>query len=140
MCILGDSFMLAFLGICSWHDWKKRSVPMWLLCIYSLVTVWLVLCVKELETGEILKGFAFGLLFFGISFFTKEAIGYGDSWIITILGCYMGIKSLLWVLFLASFCASFVSLFQLWKMQWKREYALPFVPFMMMAFVGVTFL
>ncbi len=139
MHILSDLIMLGLLTFCGMCDLKHRSIPMWMLALYSLVTVWLTVFVKEQNKEQMITGLAFGFVFWGISFITREAIGYGDSWLITILGFYLGFEALLWVLLTASLCACLVSLTQLLRKQWNRSYTLPFVPFMILGFAGVIF-
>ena len=84
-------------------------------------------------------GIGIGILFFIVSKVTKEAIGYGDSWLILLLGLYLGASKVLQLLFAASLGAAVVSLFYLWKYHWKRNATLPFVPFLVLAYLGVMF-
>jgi prepilin signal peptidase PulO-like enzyme (type II secretory pathway) len=78
------------------------------------------------------------LFFFFISKFTKEAIGYGDSWLILILGIYLGSFEVLQVLFWATILAAIVALFLLCKKRCKRNITIPFVPYLAVAFLGVV--
>lgn len=139
MC-LGDVIMLVFLGGCGISDWKSCYIPVWLLTLYSVVTVVLAIGWRQENLGSMAAGLALGILFFLGSKATNEEIGYGDSWIITILGLYLGIKKLLWALFLSSMVAGVFSLIILMKNNWKRGQAIPFIPFLFLAYVGVMFL
>ena len=87
-----------------------------------------------------LGGIVIGAIFFLISRLTNEAIGYGDAWMITLLGAYVGGKDLIRLLFTASFLAAVVSLVWMWKQGWKREGSLPFVPFLTIGLLEVIFL
>ena len=100
MCVLADGVMLGFLTYCGILDWKTREIPMWLLTLYSGVSVGLTFLLREERLGSIIVGFGIGVIFLLVSKMTKEAVGYGDSWIITILGVYLGGQRLIWILFL----------------------------------------
>ena len=134
MRILTDGVMLGFALAASICDWKRRTIPMKLLVAYTAAAC---MC-----TGLHVKigGLLIGVFFFAISWLTKEDIGYGDSWIITILGMYLGWKDLIRVLFLASFLACLVSLGIMWKRGWKKEGSIPFVPFLTIGLLGVLVL
>ena len=140
MCTLGDVVTLLFLLACSVADWRSQSLPIWLLGLYSMSVPMIILFYPRETWESMLLGALIGILFFGISKMTKEAIGYGDSWLILILGIYMGWKKLLYLLFLASFGAGIVSLIQLSRKRWNREDSLPFVPFLAAAYIGVMWL
>ncbi|MBQ8804129.1 MAG: prepilin peptidase [Tyzzerella sp.] len=140
MCILANGIMLGYLGICGYSDWKSKEIPTFTMILFSISTVLLTIACSKGNIGLIAAGGVVGILFFGISKLTKEAIGYGDSWVITLLGIYLGGVKLLWVLFLASLGASLFSLFYLWKYHWKKSRTIPFVPFLFIAYLGVMLL
>ena len=86
---------------------------------------------------SILGGIAIGLFFVYLSYITEEKIGYGDSWLIGILGVYLGGTELLELMLIASLAASVCSLGYCACHGWNRNHTLPFIPFMLVAFVGV---
>lgn len=137
MCILTDGIMLGFALVVSMCDWKRRSISIKLLAAYSVATMICVLLDTEGKLTSIGGGIVIGALFFLISQLTKEAIGYGDSWMITLLGAYVGGKDLIRLLFTASFLAAVVSLIWMWKQGWKREGSLPFAPFLTIGLLEV---
>ncbi len=139
MCGLAKWSVFILLGIMSVIDWKKREIPIWLLVLMSvMVTIFAFFC-KDVSVGYRLAGAFLGITFFIVSRFTKEAIGYADSWLMVILGVHLGIFRVLQVLFAASLMAAIFSVFYLWKQRWKRNATLPFVPFLAVAYIGVMF-
>jgi len=140
MCTLADGVIMGYLGICAYSDWKSKEISTLTMILFSVSTIILTIAFGEGKVGLIVGGGILGLLFFVISMLTKEAIGYGDSWVILLLGLYLGGIKLLWLLFFASFGAGLFSLFYLWKRHWRKHNTLPFVPFLFIAYVGVTFL
>lgn len=140
MCVLADGIMLGHLGVCAYSDWKSKEIPTFTMILFSISTVLLTIVCGEENLGLVAGGGVVGLLFFLISKLTKEAIGYGDSWVILLLGIYLGGVRLLWLLFFASVGASLFSLFYLWKHNWKKSSTIPFVPFLAVAYLGVMFI
>ena len=139
MCRLAYDILLVLLGIGSVLDLKRRVIPIYLLLLMSAAVFFIALFDKEVSLWYRLAGASLGVIFFGISKFTKEAVGYGDSWIILLLGIALGIFEVLQVLFTASLVAAVVGLLYLWIRQWKRSATLPFVPFLTLAYIGVMF-
>lgn len=140
MCKIADWIVFLLLGMCSVSDWKKKTIPVILLVMLSVaVTVFALIC-NVVSVRLRMSGALMGLFFLLISKCTKEAIGYGDSWLILLLGIYMGCLRAIGVLFTASMLAAIVSLFYLWKYRWKRSVTLPFVPFLSISFLGAMLL
>lgn len=137
MCGLADWSVFVLLGLAGIIDWKKREVPIWLLVIMSVVILVFAMFCGDVDIWYRLAGALLGVVFFVISKFTKEAVGYGDSWLILLLGIHMGILEALQVLFAASLMAAIFAIFYLWRRRWKRSETLPFVPFLAIAYAGV---
>lgn len=140
MCKITDWIVFLLLGMCSVSDWKKRTIPILLLIGLSVVVVVCALLCNTVSIRLRVSGALMGVLFFLISKCTKEAIGYGDSWLILLLGIYMGILRATFVLFIAALLAAIASLFLMWKCQWKRTATLPFVPFLGVSYLGAMLL
>ena len=140
MCEIGDAIVLLLLGICSISDWKKKTIPMVLLVFMSVIVLIIVMICKDVSIRLRIGGGFLGFVFLLISKCTKEAIGYGDSWLIMILGIHLGSLQTIEVLFVASVLAGIVSLFCLWRCRWKRNATLPFVPFLCISYLGVMLL
>ena len=116
-------------------DCKIRKVPgnILMLCmagsiIYQAVT-------RETDWRLSVAGGAIGILFLGMSRFTREAIGYGDSLAILILGIYLGIWGLLEVLATSFFILSVIALFCLVIRQKNRRLTFPFYPFLTVGYL-----
>lgn len=140
MCRVGDIFVLILLAICSFKDLKKREIPISLLIIMSIGVLVLSICCNTEPLWSRGSGLLLGIIFFIISKCTKEAVGYGDSWLILILGTHLGLFKVIQLLFFASLAVGVCSLFFLWRHQWKRSATIPFVPFLLIAYTGVMFI
>lgn len=64
-------------------------------------------------------------------------IGYGDSWIISLMGIYLGGICMLEIVVTAFFLTGFVSLMGIVFKKWKNSVTLPFIPFLTAAYLGV---
>lgn len=136
MCKIADLVILILLVICAFHDWRRKEIPVLLLAGMSVVVaLFSILCQTE-SVGLRIGGAVIGIALFIISKCTKEAIGYGDSWLILLLGIHVGGLRVLQILFAASFVSAVCSLFYLWKRHWKRSATIPFVPFLALAYLG----
>lgn len=139
MCKIADWSVFILLVIAGVIDWKKREIPVWLLVLKSVIILFFALLCEDVSIWYRLSGGLLGAAFFLVSKFTKEAIGYGDSWLILLLGVHLGIFKVLQLLFAASLMAAVFAVFYLWKRKWKRSATLPFVPFLAIAYIGVIF-
>ena len=137
MCEIIDIVMLILLGIASWGDWKRREISVNLLSVMSVWAILSAFFTKRNTLWEVLGGVGIGLFFVFVSYITEEKIGYGDSWLIAVLGVYLGGKDVLELMLIASLSASFISLAYGMLRGWNRNRSLPFIPFMLLAFVGV---
>lgn len=139
MCRIADWMVCILLGVAGVIDWRKREIPMWLLTLMSVIILSFAICCKDVNLWYRLAGVAFGAVFFLISKVTKEAVGYGDSWVMLLLGAHLGIFQALQLLFSASLLAAGFALFYLWKHKGKGEATLPFISFLAIAYIGVMF-
>lgn len=91
MRTVGTISIFLFLVVCAAIDLKKRSLPMWLLWAGSLGVLLISLWNTRLNLFSLFQGAVPGIFLGIISWITREAVGYGDVWIITLLGIYLGI-------------------------------------------------
>ena len=78
----------------------------------------------------LLGGTGVGAVFLLVSRMTGEGVGYGDSWLILILGIYLGMWKLLEVLAGTCLLLAVTSVICLTVKRMSRRCTLPFVPFL----------
>lgn len=137
---IADWIILILLVGCAISDWRRKEIPLYLLIVMSVNVLLLSICVGGPSVGSRIGGALIGILLFIVGKFTREAIGYGDSWIILLLGVYLGSVRLLELLLGASLLAALFSLFYLWKKRWKKKASIPFVPFLLVMYLGGMYL
>ncbi len=134
---IGMGIAIAAIG---YMDLRKKCLPVWILAVLNVTSIVLCILIRRNSVFSVLGGVCVGAVFLLASKLTREAIGYGDSWLILSLGIYLGLRQLLGVVFAASFVASLISLFLCLAKGWKRKRGLPFIPFLAAAYGLVVFL
>ena len=136
---IADWVVFIFLIVIGVIDWRKREIPICMLFFMSLTVLLFAIFCRHVGLSYRLVGALLGVIFFLISKVTKEAVGYGDSWLILLIGIHLGILKALQLLFVASVLSALFAVFYLWKCNWKKSAMLPFAPFLAIAYIGVMF-
>lgn len=140
MCEVADWTIMIFLTIAGGIDLKKQEIPLILLLKMGICIGLFRILIVDLSCKEMISGLLIGVAFLGVGKLTKEAIGYGDGWIILLLGFYKGGFVLLQIVLTASMAAAVVSgIYCIWN-GWKKRHTIPFVPFLAVAYLGVVLL
>ena len=127
--------MFIYLLVLSISDLRYHKVSGKMLNAGLLAVIAGQCITKSVSMVEVTAGIAVGVLFIGISFLTKEQIGYGDSILILILGIFCGIKKLFFILCVSFFLSAAVSVLVLSIKKHGRKYVLPFIPFLMAGYL-----
>ena len=126
-------FAVILLVVGSVYDWKYHSLPMWLLLIggvggvIGIFFAWQgeIRSITELWTALLL-----GVMGILLAYVTREQIGYGDGWILLIMGACLGVAQVVAALFWALAGVCIVSIFLLMSKKGNRSSQIPFVPFL----------
>ncbi len=123
----------AFLGICALFDGIKREVP--------LVVIWIGImtaCVLQIKgaMGEtswplVLLSMSPGICFWLLSFLTGEKVGYGDGWLLLMVGLFLGFEGCFLTLLLGLVAESVAVLILLGLKKIKRDEEVAFAPFLL---------
>lgn len=137
MWTVGKISILLFLFICTIIDLRKRTLPVWILFAGSILILVISLRKYGLDLFPVFKGMIPGIILGAISKATGEAVGYGDVWIVFLIGSYLGIWDTVTVVCSAFFLCSIVAAGCLiWK-KFRKDTRIPFVPFLTVAYMGV---
>lgn len=118
-------------------DIRRRRLPVYLLVAgVGMAVVYQVFFGKDSWLFS-LVGAAVGVLFLGVSKWTEEAFGYGDSILILTLGIYLGVWQQFYLLLIAFLLAAGFSVGALTCRHFKRKTVFPFVPFLGAAYLGM---
>lgn len=124
-----------YLGILSVVDIRTRKIPRWLLVLGMSGTILLKSIYKNCSIMLAVSGVAIGFLFCMISKITEETLGMGDSYLITILGAFVGGWNLLYILAYAFLFSAGYSVVVLIFCRFNRKIQIPFIPFLMAAYI-----
>ena len=122
-----------WLGIQGYWDFKFKEIPLW----FSLVGgggVLLFCVIEQREFLQVVISCIPGMCALVFSWTSKEAMGYGDGIVILILGCYLSLSQLLFVILLAFGSAGVFALVLLVFFHKRGKYRIPFIPFLGIAY------
>lgn len=133
-----------YLAALAVMDIRKRKMSLRLLLSgfalsAFLLTVAISLGGREISWILIAGGIAVGAVFLLLSRITGEAFGYGDSILILVMGSFLGIRNMIYILTAAFTLAAAVSIVLLASRKFNRKSSFPFVPFLAAAYIGGMF-
>lgn len=124
-----------FLGICSASDIKRKEIHLLIIGIFGISGILFQVCTGNIATWKWGLGALMGISMLGISFVTREAIGYGDGLVIGVLGLWLGIVPAFEILFLGLCASALVSAVLIIIKKVARGYRIAFVPFILLAWI-----
>ena len=126
--------MISMLIIQSVWDCMYRQIPIWVTVAGGSIG----LCISIMNDRswmEIALGLLPGVLCLLTGWITREAIGYGDGFLLCAMGMYLPLEKVVMIIMLASIFAGIVGLLLIIFKKAKRGDQLPFVPFLLAATV-----
>lgn len=126
-----------WLLICSFQDIKRKEVHIVLLTIGLIMGLIGSLVCVEISYQNRALGLLLGGLLLSLSLITKGQIGYADGIIVGIIGTTLGFYTSSGILLMALFISAIVSLIIIVFKKAKRKTTIPFVPFLLIGYVGV---
>lgn len=140
MCGIEKALVAVLLVVMAYRDWRTKQISCLSLVLMAILVLVLRMLFVEDTIWSTLGGVAVGIAFFFISKYSRESVGYGDSWLILLLGVFVGGKMIMEVIFTASFLAALFSIGYGLVRGWNRKNTIPFIPFLAAAYVGVVLL
>ena len=126
--------MISMLIIQSIWDWRFQQIPIAVTIVGGMVGAF-VSIIEKRTPMSVCMALLPGVLCLLIGWFTKEAIGYGDGFLLCAMGMYISCGEVFAILMLASVLASIVGLGLLIFEGKKGRDQIPFVPFLLVASV-----
>ena len=130
--------LLVFLALCALWDGFKKEIP--------LVVVWIgIAAAVIMHASGIIEGTRLSIgisvlpasIFWIISFVTREKIGYGDGWVLLMIGLYVGFMKCVLILMAALVLESIILLVLLVLGKIHKDEEVAFVPFLLLG-LGVV--
>lgn len=137
-----ELFLLPFLAVCAVFDGLRRQIPLIVVWAGMLLAVCLQVggCMEGVSLLSAVLSLTPGLGFFLLSFLTGEKVGYGDGWVLLMIGLFMGIYRCFLILLIGLLVESAVAVVLLSLRKIQRDREIPFSPFLLLgAGVAVCF-
>lgn len=131
-----ECVLLAFLGLNTISDIRTKKVLIWSAWVFGVFGLLYGLLTKELVSPQVITALLPGSICLIISKVTKESMGYGDGIIILVMGVYISTQKLIGSLVLALIFAALWSILLLVLFRKKKQDEFPFVPFVLLGYIG----
>lgn len=125
----------SLLAFCSLDDIRYKKIKVFYPLIWGCAG-----CLIHMASGNyflFLSGCLPGITLLALSWITGGAIGAGDGLIVAVMGMLDGFQKSLLVLFWAMAGVSIMGGVMIAAGRWGRKKKVPFVPFLLTAYVGV---
>ena len=130
-----ETIGLAFLyGLTAMDDLKTKQVRVIEIIVFGIIGILTNIIYRPHTLLSVLGGVGIGLLTIAFSYISKEKIGMGDAYIITVTGLYLGFINTAVLLWLSSLLAAITGLVLIRKYD-KPKIEIPFVPFLLIAYI-----
>lgn len=130
--------LLVFLALCALWDGFKKEIP--------LAVVWIGIAVAVImHTAGIIGGTRLSIgisvlpaaVFWMLSFITREKVGYGDGWVLLMIGLYVGFMECVLILMAGLIMESVFMLVLLVLGKIYKDGEVAFVPFLLLGLGAV---
>jgi len=128
-----------WLFLCSFQDIRRKEIHIMLLFVGIVMAFIGVFQVNGTIENRIL-GVTLGGILLGMNVITRGQIGVADGIIVGILGITLGFYTCSGILLMALFVSAIVSLILIILKKAKRKTTIPFVPFLLLGYLGVLVL
>lgn len=128
-----EILLFVLLGICAVCDGIRKEIPLAVVWTGIIAAVLLRIC-GVLGDGTWISGMLSvlpGTAFWLLSFITREKVGYGDGWLLIMIGLFVGLQSCILILMVGLISESVVILVLLAVKRIAGDREIPFAPFLL---------
>lgn len=127
---LSYAVWLIFLAVISWQDIREKRISVPILVMAGCAGTGIQLFEKSVGLGSWLGGVLLGAVMLGVAFVTEEALGFGDGWLILVMGMFLGLGGSLACMLMAFGASALAGGILMTFKRVKRGYRIPFAPFL----------
>ena len=128
-----EILIFVFLGICAVYDGLEREIP--LAVVWLGIIAAIVLRIQgPAGDGTFMTAVLSlipGVMFWLLGFISGEKVGYGDGWMLVMIGLFMGLWKCFLILMIGLVSGSLVVLILSVFKKVSKDYRLPFAPFLL---------
>jgi leader peptidase (prepilin peptidase) / N-methyltransferase len=137
--IIINTLVLIWLFLCSLQDLRKKKIHVALIAIGFLVIFLYSMRTVDLPIWNRLIGLSLGAILLLLNPITRGQIGLGDGLIACVLGLSLGFSITAGMLIIGMFGSAILSLILIIFRKANKKTTIPFVPFLLIGFLGVLF-
>lgn len=135
--VLQQIVFLGMLGLSAYQDYKEKKVSLYCVLFAGIAGIALHILFLEHSVADILAGMSIGAVVLMISWVSRGRIGLGDGMVLVISGIFLGFWQNLKLFMMALLLAGIWSLFLLTIKKKGRNYRIPFLPFLLAAYLFI---
>lgn len=131
---------IAFLSACTVFDLLSKKIPM-VLVIAGIIVAALIRIIGRqpgITLYDVVIALIPGISFWILSFLSGEKVGYGDGWLLIMIGVYSGFQQCFIILLLSMILESTAVVILLSIKKIERNTEMAFAPFLLAGMVIVT--
>lgn len=134
-----EILLFLFLAVCAVFDGLRKQIPLAVVWLGMLTAACLRVNGIMGEEGVIAAALSLipGAGFFLLSFLTREKVGYGDCWVLLMIGLFCGFSRCFLILLIGLLLESTAAIILLALKKIQRDKEIPFSPFLLLG-MGVT--
>jgi leader peptidase (prepilin peptidase)/N-methyltransferase len=130
--------MMGMLALCSVQDIRKKQIRLNPVLAFGILGILFHMLWSLQTIGSLLAGMAVGMALLILALLSGGRIGVGDGVLLIVTGIYLGLEGNLELLFLALLLSGLWALVLLLLNKKKRQDTIPFVPFLLAAYIGMV--
>lgn len=128
-----EVFLFLLLAICAVCDGLKKEIP--LAVVWIGIALAIVMQIQGMPGGRSWLSLTLsvlpGTVFWMLSLITGEKVGYGDGWVLIMIGLFMGLWRCFLILLIGLVSESLVVLILMVLRKISRDRQIPFAPFLL---------
>lgn len=134
--------LLLLLAVCAVFDIFKRKIPLAVVWAGILTAIILNIrgCSGEATWYAMALSMIPGAVFWALSLLTGEKVGYGDGWMLMMIGLFLGLERCFMILLVGLMLESAAVLVLLAVRKISTDKAVPFAPFLLLGMGVVVWL
>lgn len=133
--LLKGTIVLGLFAVTAYRDWKEKSIYLYIPIIAAIVSVILHLVYRDNSLVDMLSGAGIGAVMILIAWVSKESVGIGDGVMLMVSGLFLGFRANMELFITALLLAGVAALMLMVGMRKERSYRMPFIPFLLVAYV-----
>lgn len=137
-----DILLFLLLTVCAVFDIYKKKIP--LAVVLAGILMAIILNIRGGSGVAAWYAMALSMIpgaaFWGLSLLTGEKVGYGDGWMLMMIGLFLGLEQCFMILLTGLMLESAVVLALLAVRKISTDKAVPFAPFLLLGMGAVVWL